>query len=411
MIYVDPFLGAGAAWLANLDETLVPLVSWMGGKRRLACDLLALLGLRPGRPVPAMLGDASWWGWVWPVVLDDETGPRVSAILRRWRDEDPRALWFRLRDLGPVEESAEAAAQLLWLQARAASGVPVWWAEEVLRAAPGDGRESQRAADRGSNGPRKGRSGGGYSSDAAWQTGGHLVQWASTKIDAAGQRQATEPPRLLSMDGHGRGPPPRVVATSRSVRVVQAPGLPFEAGHKGTDSRGGGIVDPGTIADRADRIRARLVKASGGEAGFGYDDGFRRGKGWRAFVPADAANRADRIRAACIGDVRIEHRDAGSLTDEWAPRLGAAACVYLDPPYQGATGYPVTCDRSEVLRIAETWARNGARVVLSEAVGLASELGSGWSDTCLRRDRKPEWVTTHGCDVQAIVPPLLRRSA
>jgi hypothetical protein len=127
-VYVEPFLGAGATWLALLDPDLVALVSWMGGKRKFARRILNLLGLDPGFPIASLLGDACWWGWVWAVVLDPVLGPQVCAILRSWRGEDPRALWFRLRDLGPVtDDVATAAAQLLWLQARAASGVPVWW--------------------------------------------------------------------------------------------------------------------------------------------------------------------------------------------------------------------------------------------------------------------------------------------
>jgi hypothetical protein len=133
---------------------------------------------------------------------------------------------------------------------------------------------------------------------------------------------------------------------------------PFEAGHKGTDTRGGGgIVDPSTIAARADAIRSRMH-----------------------------------------GDVRIEHRGALELTEEWAPRIGPAGRVYLDPPYQGATGYPATCPREEVLVIAETWARHGARVVLSEACGLAAELGAGWEQIEIEGTKKPEWLTIYTGD-------------
>lgn len=387
--YVDPFLGAGAVWLSLLGEDLVPLVSWMGGKRRLAREILQVLDLRPGRPIPCLLGDASWWGWVWPVCLDPVTGPRVAAILRSWRGEDPRALWFRLRDAGPFDDRAEAAAQLLWLQARAASGVPVWWEGSEVLAAPGAGRVRQFAADRGANGLR-------------------LVQHASTKVDDAGQRQATEP-SLIQM-ANGRGP---YVASMAGDKLLASDGrgVPREAGHKADKDHGGrtgGIVDPGTIAGRLDAVRARLVKASGGEAGFGYDHSIRAAKGWRQFQTDDVAVRVDAVRRAAPGSLAVLHVGAGALTDEWAPRLGAAGRVYLDPPYQGATGYPATCPRDEVLHIAETWARHGARVVLSEAVGLAAELGGGWSQHQLRRGKKAEWITCYGCEARAALPPILR---
>lgn len=293
-VLVDPFLGAGGTVLGFLSwvtgAKLDPPVSWMGGKRRLALEGLAPLDL-PRRRIPMLLADASWWGLVWPVCLDAVTGPRVAAVLRSWRGEDPRALWFRLRDKGPREDLAEAAAQLLWLQARAASGVPVWW------------------------------------------DGSKLVQWA----DDGGVR-------LNAGKGYHGGPD--------------------------SGSRGGGIVDPGTIAGRLDTVR-------------GLD----------------------------LGDTAILHVDALTLTREWAPRLGAAARVTLDPPYQGCTGYPVACPRDEVLDIASTWARHGARVVLHEAVGLAADLGSGWTQRQLRTGRKAEWITCYGCHVDAALPPLLRMAS
>lgn len=75
------------------------------------------------------------------------------------------------------------------------------------------------------------------------------------------------------------------------------------------------------------------------------------------------------------------------------------------------TGYPAACPRDEVLAIVEMPARHGAPVVVSEAVDLSADLGSGWRGVCLRRDPKPEWVTVHGCDVRAVLPPFLRLGA
>jgi hypothetical protein len=300
----------------------------MGGKRRLASDIHALLDVRPG--VLLLLGDASWWGWVWPVVLDAGSGPRVSEVLRGWRNEDPRALWFRLRDMGPVDRTADpagAAAQLLWLQARAASGVPVWW--------EGDG---------------------------SWQAGGYnigqrarderrrLLQHASSQVDDAGQRQATEPRLVMRRAAEGDSP-----ACANGYH-----------GGPESGSRGGGIIDPGTIARRLDAIRGA----------------------------------AEGVRGS------IEHIDAKTFTARYAASLGARARVYLDPPYADCVGYPVACGRAKVLDIAARWAAAGARVVLSEAVPLANELGPGWTASELRGGSKPEWVTSFGCDVRALLPPL-----
>lgn len=398
VVYVDPFLGAGAVYLRLLGPNLVPFVSWMGGKRKLAGELLRLLGLRTGHPVPAVLGDACWWGWVWAVVLDPVLGPEVSAMLRFWRDrevrdplepllpprrQDPRDLWFALRSYGPLSHPVEAAAQLLWLQARAASGVPVWWASGT---AQGPGYNTgQRARDEARAVARSGPE-----------------QWASSKVDAAGQRQASE---LFASDGRGV---PRATG-QRGERLFShggGAGHAYEAGHKGS---AGGIVDPGTIAHRLDEARHQLVKASGGLADLGRDASTRERKGWRAFEPSDVAERLDAARGRVeLGSVTILNADAMALTAEYAQRLGARARVMLDPPYQGKTGYPAECSRAEVLRIAEVWARHGGRVLVCEAEGLAAELGGGWVQEQLAAGDKPEWVTCYNCDVDALRPALFR---
>ena len=136
---------------------------------------------------------------------------------------------------------------------------------------------------------------------------------------------------------------------------------------KGNNERGaGGIVDPGTIAARLDAIRASM-----------------------AAIPHDPDPEHFGMHPAIL------HVDARTLTEMYAPVIGTRGRVYLDPPYQGATGYPAVCPRDEVLWIAEEWARHGACVVLSEAVGLAGELGSGWVEEQLPSAKKPEWITVY----------------
>lgn len=410
-VYVEPFLGAGAVFLRLLSPELVPFVSWMGGKRRLAGDLLQLLGLRAGRPVPAVVADACWWGWVWGVALDPELGPEVSAMLRFWRDrevrdpfdaslpprrQDPRDLWFALRGYGPLPHPVEGAAQLLWLQARAASGVPVWWegqeahgpgfntgqlardqARAAAKAGPAQLGLGELVQDRGWKGDTATRAvwpatqghaaepalvstthGNGQPPGRAYAAGqkGGLVQdrgtpgrravFGATQKDASeshatGQRQA---PELMASDGRGV---PRV-GGQRSDRLFSHGGggdLAYEAGQKGRTGSGG-IIDPGTIAQRLDAARARLVKASGGLAKIGRDDATRARRGWRAFSPTDVADRVDAARSrAEHGAITILEADAGAVANAYAPRLGARARVLLDPPYQDKTGYPAECPR------------------------------------------------------------------
>lgn len=339
MIYVEPFAGAAAVWLATLRPGLVPPTAWIGGKRRLAERILWTLGVGPGSRPPAVLNDGSWWGWMWPLLLGPR-GPEVCARLRSWEGEEARALWFRLRDAGPQEDPVEHAASLLWLQARAASGVPVWWEQDDLR---------QRA----------------HVDDvtsAASQSGHNLVQWTATRIDGAGQRDAAP----ACAKGYIGGPagPARLLAFGGTGSVA-------DAGHKqlrSTAGRAGGIVHPESVARRIEAIRAD----------------------------------------ACGVSVEVHAQDAEDFAEKWAPRLRAAAVVYMDPPYIGCAGYPMACSRESVLRQAETWARQGARVAVSEAVSLAGDLGSGWRSVSLVGGRKQEWLTTWGCAERGHLGPLFR---
>lgn len=128
-LYIELCCGSASTALAlTCGRKAGPLVGYMGGKRRWAGWHLEALGLRPGEGAEhVLLGDAGPWGWVWPVVLDVETGPQVAEVLRGWRDRDPRELWEELAGLPPAPSVVERTAQWLWLQGRSASNTPLWW--------------------------------------------------------------------------------------------------------------------------------------------------------------------------------------------------------------------------------------------------------------------------------------------
>jgi hypothetical protein len=138
MTYVELCAGAAATTLRLLGGgRLLPPVSFMGGKRAYSADLLRILDVRREDVDRIILVDAGPWGWVWPLVF--EAGAEVAGYLEQWdRDldvEGPRELWERLSVTGPpaaiADRSAWHAAQWLWLQARSASGVPVWWGPDL----------------------------------------------------------------------------------------------------------------------------------------------------------------------------------------------------------------------------------------------------------------------------------------
>jgi len=100
----------------------------MGNKVGYAEVILAALGLRSGQGAGAYL---------WAEADDDVAAllrcypdasmlRRVAEIIRGWKDEEPRALWERLRAerkaRGPRMGAPDAAAEMLFLQHGSFSG-------------------------------------------------------------------------------------------------------------------------------------------------------------------------------------------------------------------------------------------------------------------------------------------------
>lgn len=125
IVWVELCAGAAATTLRLLGGAhLQPVVSWMGGKRWYAGDILAAVDLEPHQRVErVLLADAGPWGWVWPVLL--EQGVEVGEVLEAWADKDPRELWAELAAAPPADELAERVAGWLVLQQGNFNGKPV----------------------------------------------------------------------------------------------------------------------------------------------------------------------------------------------------------------------------------------------------------------------------------------------
>lgn len=124
-------LVGGVRPVSSGDPRYVPIIpapcGYMGGKTRWAAWHLEAMGLEPGAGADhVLLADGGPWGWVWPVLLDPTMAAEVAAELRSVADEDPRELWEALAAWPVARSVATRAAQWIWLQARAASSVPVW---------------------------------------------------------------------------------------------------------------------------------------------------------------------------------------------------------------------------------------------------------------------------------------------
>lgn len=355
MWFIELFAGTSAlsrvliGGMAGNRPRIESPVGYMGAKNDLAADILRRAELRPGQGADRLIwNDASTIGHVTRTVLGPD-GSLVADILASWEGSDPRALWFVLRDQGPPKDPVAFAASWLWLQARAASGVPVWWdctpSAGQLVSFNGDG-----------NGPYP-----------AWQAtcqSAELVQHVAGK--AAGQKMAPNP-RLIQHNSSCVG--------NAGQKDGPDPALKRARGQDGEQPGGqnraiGGIRSPATIARRILALRAAL----------------------------------------CGVQLEIHTLPAADFVADLLPRLGNSGRVvtYLDPPYQGATGYELDCPRDTVLGMATDLRCAGAEVIVSESEGLPLV---GWHQVQLPSRRKPEWLTMSHLPRRAMGDLFVERAA
>ena len=68
--------------------------------------------------------------------------------------------------------------------------------------------------------------------------------------------------------------------------------------------------------------------------------------------------------------------------------LPEGTVAYMDPPYQGTTGYGNDLPRAEVVELARRWADAGATVCISEAEALPELMADGWHSVEITGCRK-----------------------
>ena len=116
-LLVELCAGTAALSLRLHEEGARPPVSRMGAKTGYADIILERMGLVPGQTADAYL-------WCEPdpgvrlllLAYTDQTLARAAAdVIRGWAEEDPRALWERLKAEGPVKapEPREVARRVL----------------------------------------------------------------------------------------------------------------------------------------------------------------------------------------------------------------------------------------------------------------------------------------------------------
>ena len=118
-IFVELCAGTAALSLRLEHPRARPPVSRMGAKTGYADVILRCMGLRPGQGADRYL-------WCEPdagvrlllhAYRDRELATAAADIIRGWQDEDPRALWERLRAEGPpVCPPVDAREVARWVQ-------------------------------------------------------------------------------------------------------------------------------------------------------------------------------------------------------------------------------------------------------------------------------------------------------
>ena len=118
-IFVELCAGTAALSLRLEHPRARPPVSRMGAKTGYADVILRCMGLRPGQGADRYL-------WCEPdagvrlllhAYRDRELATAAADIIRGWQDEDPRALWERLRAEGPaVCPPVDAREVARWIQ-------------------------------------------------------------------------------------------------------------------------------------------------------------------------------------------------------------------------------------------------------------------------------------------------------
>ena len=133
-LFVELCAGTAALSLRLHHPRARPPVSRMGAKTGYADVILRVLGLRPGQGS----ADRTHYLWAEPddgvrllleAYRDRELSLAAAEIIRSWKDEDPKELWLRLRDEGPVKGPAVDArevARWAFVRANRAPHADVW---------------------------------------------------------------------------------------------------------------------------------------------------------------------------------------------------------------------------------------------------------------------------------------------
>lgn len=326
----------------------------MGNKAGYAGAILGALNLRSGQGADAYL-----WAEADPDVAallrcypDAAMLLRIAEIIRSWADEEPRALWNRLRAerkaRGP-EETRDVAGWCL---------------------STGWGNGAEPGVSCGIT--------GGYSGPGHTRAGGTKA----ITLDGMSDRCHT----LAAY---------ATIATPNRLINVAGPDL-MNTGKGGTTFGGAEFATPaGDVAEGFERVaeamagRAFLHQGSfqyrGPDAGIGRPEGMDAHDTHGAVRPITAilSDSFPRLASRWPPVVILPRIPAAEDVAKWLGTPGdlEGCVIYSDPPYVGTTGYAANLTRAEVVSVAVEYAAMGATVAVSEAVALPELLTLGWHAT------------------------------
>jgi hypothetical protein len=312
----------------------------MGNKAGYAEVILAALGLRSGQGAERYL---------WAEADDDVAAllrcypdadmlRRVAEIIRGWKDEEPRALWERLRgerrarasSMPPAHETASWMIEGQW---------------SFRRCEPDSGFNP------------------GVASGEAWNAD------AATTADRC----------------HRLAEYATIVSGNRLVNMA-GPAL-MNTGNGGTRHGGEFATPVGDVATAFERVAGEVAAASylhqgsfqykGPDAGIGRPEGMEA-HGTHGAIRPVVSILGDAFPRLALGWPPVLVLPAIPEAADVAAWLGTPGdlddcVVYMDPPYAGTTGYAATLGRDEVVRHARAYAELGAVVVISEAEVVIAE--------------------------------------
>jgi len=400
-LFVELCAGTAALSLRlHAGRSARPPVSRMGAKTGYADVILRVLGLRPGQ------GHADGTRYVWcepdagvrlllEAYRDRELAKAAAEIIRSWKDEDPRALWERLRAEGPARHVCEAREVARWIFTHARTHrIGDGYAPERDPRPGRTGFQGQGPA----RGVLAGRLRGGLPAtihpDAREVEPREVARWVWTW----GRSYNTKGPDagfLPSESSNGtpvwNAHPPAHYADA----VDRAPTLPATI-HP--DAR---EVDPREVARWALLGQWSYRR---GDPESGFNAGLLRdreptstgGNGCKARTCEQEAGLWGGLQEHCASI----HPDARAIDP---PTLPPGTVAYMDPPYLNTTGYAQDLGRDEVVRLARRWADAGALVCISEAEPIPELLADGWHKVEITGERKgqrrtfskqqAEWLT------------------